>query len=565
MWVQRPGQRDDGAAADLARQLRLPLPLCRLLVGRGILDVDAARRFLRPRLDGLDGAGRLADLDRALDRIGRAIDGGETILVHGDYDVDGMAATALLTRVLRRLGGRAVPFAPHRTRDGYDLGLGGVRAAAEAGASLIVTADCGIVAHEGVAAARDSGIDVVVSDHHTPGDRLPDAVAVLNPNRPDCGYGNKDLCGAGVAFKMAWALARSRGVPDEELLYHLDLVALATIADLVPLVGENRTLVHFGMRVLRDSRKPGVRALLKAAGLAGRDSLSAGQVSHVLAPRLNAVGRIDDAQQGVRLLMTEDEAEADRIAAVLEERNRERQVVDREILDQVLDRLEREYSPEERIVVLEGEAWHPGVIGIVASRVVDRIHRPAVLIALGETDRARGSARSIPGFDLFGAIRDCAAHLERFGGHKAAAGFDIRRDRIPAFREMLRHRARALLPDEPVQEVRIDQELRLEEVTAELFRYIRYLGPFGVGNPTPVLVVRGVEPRDARIVGEGHLKLRLVDGRTRLEAIGFRKAEALGELLGGGGPVDVAFQLHEDHFRGRVRWQAKLVDARPAE
>ena len=565
-WRSAPPAPDPALVAGLVGELRLPEPLCRLLVVRGHGDARAARAFLRPSLDHLHDPASLAGLTPALDRIRFAIDRGETILVHGDYDVDGICAAALYTRLLRRMGARVEPFVPHRVRDGYDLGLAGIRRAAAADARLILTADCGIVAHEAVLEARTSGIDVVVTDHHTPNGALPEAEAVVNPRRPDCRYPNKGLCGTGVAFKVMHALARSRGVADEEVHYHLDLVALATVADVMPLTGENRIMTRFGLRVLAASRNAGLRALVSAAGLADRP-LTAGNLSHGLAPRLNAVGRLEDAATGLDLLLCED-GTADGLAAELEETNARRQAVDRAMLAEATALLDGSYdAARDRAVVLAGRGWHPGVIGIVASRVVERIHRPAVLIAVPDGEgHARGSARSIPGFDLLDAIRACGGHLERFGGHTAAAGFDIRPGRIDAFREAFGARAREMLPEEPLPEMRIDLELPLAEATGDMARFLAHAGPFGVGNPTPVFVSRGVRVRDAKPVGSDgrHLRLTLADRTSALAAIGFGMAETHGELARCGEPVDAAFQLQEDSWNGRRRVQARLVDMRPA-
>ena len=568
-WVQRGGAVDERAVGELVRALRLPEPLCRLLVLRGYSTIDGAKSFLRPRLEGLGDPWAMAGMEAAVERVSRALERGETILVHGDYDVDGICATALYTRVLRLLGGRVRPFVPRRLVDGYDLGAAGVAAAVEAGATLILTADCGIVAHEAIAAAAAAGIDVVVTDHHTPGPELPAAAGVLNPNRPDCPYPDKTLSGTGVAFKLCQALWAARGMPAEDLWYFLDLVAIATIADLAPLTGENRILTRYGLRVLPVTRNAGLRALLRRTGLADKPRIVAGHVSHVLGPRLNAVGRMGEAAWGVRLLLAESEAEAEPLAERLESDNRERQIADRETLREALELLERSYDPErDHAVVLAAPGWHAGVIGIVASRVVERIHRPTILIAIAEAGRpARGSARSIPAFHLYEALRACAHYLERYGGHKYAAGLEIRPERIDAFREAFNaHACATLTADDLVAEVEVDVELRLADANAELFRYLRHLGPFGVGNPEPVFAARGVSVAGyPRVVGDGHLKLDLVQDGVRLDAIGFRMAERMREVDVNRGAIDVAFQLQEDRWGNQVSLQARLVDLRPAE
>ena len=566
-WRPAPALPDPAVLTLLARELRLPEPMCRLLAVRGLLDPAAARAFLRPSLGSLHDPYLLTDMDVAVERLVAALDRRETILVHGDYDVDGMCAAALLTRVLLGLGGQAVPFVPHRVRHGYDLGQEGIRRAVDADSAVILTADCGIVAHEAVQAAGRAGLDVIITDHHTPGRTLPQALAVIDPKRSDCFYPNAGLCGTGVAYKLAVALAAARGVDPEAVHYHLDLVALATVADVMPLTGENRVLTRFGLRVLERTRNEGLRALIRGTGLADR-RIASGHLSHVLAPRLNAVGRLEDAATGLELLLSEGDAGAG-LAAMLESTNTRRQAVDREILAQAMELLDGRYeAARDRAVVLASRGWHPGVIGIVASRIVERLHRPTILIALPDgPGMARGSARSIPGFDLLDSIRACGDHLERYGGHAAAAGFDIEPDRVEGFRAAFAERARSVLPEEPVPELRIDAELSLSEVTPDLVRYLVHVGPFGVGNPTPVFAFRGVRISEARTVGADghHLRVRIADGDASLRGIGFRMAETHGAILRSGEVVDVAAQLQEDTWNGRRRIQARLVDARPAD
>ena len=564
-WVFPPAP--DSAAVDrLSRELRLPPALCRLLVHRGFGQTDAARGFLRPHAGHIHPPALLAGMDDAVARLRRAISAGETVLVHGDYDVDGICSTALYVRALRMMGARAEPFVPHRLVDGYDLSEAGVQRAAEIGATVILTGDCGIVAHEAVRRARAAGIDVVVTDHHTPGPELPDAAAVVNPNRRDCGYPDKGLAGVGVAWKVCCALAEEVGFPRERLQSFLDLVAVATIADIAPLKGENRALVRWGLRVLRDTPNPGLRALLRATGLADRE-VGASQVGFVLAPRINAVGRMGEALRGVRLLLTDDHGEAERIAEVLESENRWRQSVEGQTLKEALDALELTYDPERDWgLVLAHDGWHPGVIGIVASRMVERLHRPTVMIALDGAGEGKGSARSIPSFDLYEAIRACGEHLVRFGGHRMAAGCSIRADRVDAFREAFNARAHAALKaDDLLPEVRIDLEMELRQADHELVRMLRHAGPFGAGNATPVFAVRKVAFDGMKVVGQGHLKATLGAHGSRLDAIGFGMGERCAEPQVGTGLVDVAFKLEENHYNGRTRVQARLVDFRPAE
>lgn len=566
-WVPR-AEPNPEVAETLARELNLPAAMCRLLALRGFTQTESAKRYLKPRLEELHDPFLLAGMAAAVERLQRAIKNGETIFVHGDYDVDGICSAALYTRFLRSLGAQVEAFVPHRLSDGYDLGHAGIRAAVACGATLILTGDCGIVAHDAVIAAKDAGIDVIITDHHTPGAELPVCCAVINPNRVDCRYPEKGLAGVGVAFKVCQAVAHTFGMPADALWYYLDLVAVATIADLAPLTGENRALTRFGLKVLKETKNPGLASLLQTAGLAEHATLAAGQISHVMAPRINAVGRMSEAARGVKLLLEDDAATALAIAQTLEEENRVRQEVDRATLAHALELLEGDFDPERnRVIVLAAEGWHPGVIGIVASRVVELLHRPTVLIALEEGGaRGRGSARSIPRFHLYNALNSCSHHLERFGGHKHAAGLEIRAENIPQLRADLEaYAANVLSPEDLVPELCYDLELRLPEANAELLKLLRHFGPHGLGNPSPVFVARNVGlAGNPKIVGENHLKLQLLQDGVQLPAIGFRMAHRIGEIDMTRNTIDVAFHLQMDRFNGREYLQAKLLDLRPS-
>ena len=558
-----PRAPDPASVRELAAALTLPETVCSVLAVRGITAVEDAKRFLRPRLEHLHDPALLADGARAAERIVAAIRGGEKILVHGDYDVDGICATALFTRWLRGLGGSVVPFVPHRLRDGYDFSAGGLAAARQAGASLIVTADCGTVAHETVRAASALGIDVVVTDHHTVADELPEAWAVVNPRRPDCPYPEKELCGTGLAYKVCGLVGRMMGANEHELSEYLDLVALATVADLVPLGGENRVLVAYGLRRFAESRVLGLKALLAVASVPPEE-VTAGKLGFVIAPRINAAGRIGDSMDALRLLLTEDGEEARRLAEQLDATNRSRREEDSRVLDEALSLLSPHYDPEADYgVVLWSEGWHPGVIGIVASRVVECIHRPVVLVAL-EGGRGRGSARSVPGFHLYDALHACAHHLGRFGGHRQAAGMDIEEARLPAFREDFNATARARLAPEALRPLlRPDLELAPGAADLDLAHWLSYLGPHGIGNPGPLFLARRVELEGARLVGEKHLKAVLAADGAHLEAIGFGMAERYPPVALAGSRFDVLFRLERNEWRGTARPQARLVDLRP--
>jgi len=554
---------DPNATRLLASELRIPAVLAAILVQRGLGSPDLAKAFLRPELERLSDPHGWADMPVAVELLARAVRQKTPILVHGDYDVDGQCAAAMLTRILRSAGGTVHAFVPHRIRDGYDFGAAGLAEAKRIGAGLIVTCDCGITAVDAVRAAREAGIDVIVTDHHLPGDELPPANAVLDPRRPDCPSEDKNLCGTGVAFKLAQALVQVLGLSPNLPLHFLDYVAMATIADVVPLVGENRILVRYGLKKMADSRWIGLRALIETAGLAGKP-LRGAHVGFILAPRLNAVGRIGDANEGLRLLLTENPQEAAALARELETINARRQELDQIILDEAIELVEKTLQPADAAIVLANDTWHPGVIGIVASRLVERYGRPTFLVGWDEAGEfGRGSGRSIAGFDLHGALHRVGTHLEKYGGHTMAAGFTIKRDRFDAFRVAFLGVAGELLtPDDLAPSQRVDLELPLVSVNQELEKLIRHLEPCGAGNPAPVFGVRNARAVGARRVGTNHLRFTLDDGSAVLPAIGFRWADAVPEdwLTN---PLDVAFRLERDDWQGRTTIQARVASLAP--
>lgn len=550
----------------LRAALQLPETVCRLLAARGHVDVDRAKRFLRPRLDQLHAPARLDGMGVAAERLATAVRRGETVLVHGDYDVDGMCSTAIMTRVLRALGGRVVPFIPDRVTDGYDLTDAGVRAAVEARAAVVLTCDCGTSAHAPVAALGDAGVDVIVSDHHLPGhgQTVPSCLAVLNPNAPGTTYPEPDrgLCAAGVAFKLALAVVQALGASDAVVWRQLDLVALATVADLAPLRGENRVLARYGLRLMGESPNPGVRALVRAAGLDAK-ALTAGRVGFILAPRLNAVGRLGHALRGVELLTTDDPHEAYAIARELEELNRRRQELDRATLDAARRQADALDLDATYGLVLAGEGWHPGVIGIVASRIVEDTGRPAVLVAV-ENGVGKGSGRSIPAFDLHSALGACDAQglFQRFGGHKAAAGVTLDAAKIPEFAAAFNAVARERLSaHDLVPELRIDLEVPIEAVDDQLEATLRHLEPHGLGNAAPVLVARGVRlAGPTRRIGADGIRFALRAGDRVVKAIAWGMADRLA-WLDAETPIDLAFRVERDEYQGADELQLRVADA----
>ena len=562
-WIL-PNPPDEDAVRALAEALSLPEIVARLLLIRGYVTAEDAKLFLRPKLDRLHDPMSFLSMDKAVERLARAIRDKELVFVHGDYDVDGICSTTILTRTIRHLGGQATPFIPRRIEDGYDLSDAGVDAALAAGAKVVVTCDCGTGAVSPVARLCRSGVDVIVTDHHLPSGELPDCLSVLNPKRSGCGYPDKDLAAVGVAFKLALAVAREMGANENFIWAMLDLVALATVADVAPLRGENRVFVRYGLKMLAETRNIGMRALLRAAGLEGRQ-LTAGRIGFILAPRLNAAGRMGHAIRGVELLLTENEHEANTIARELEELNQRRQEIDRATLEQARERVLAMDLDAQFSIVLADDTWHPGVIGIVASRLVEEFGRPTVLIALSG-GQGKGSGRSIPKFDLHGALGRTKEHLLRYGGHRAAAGVTIARENVGEFAASFNDVAKSVLtPADLIPEIRVDLEVDINGLDGRIESLFRHFEPFGIGNPTPVLLARNVIiARPPRAVGKDGLKLVLDTGTGSLDAIGWGLAERAAEFQPGA-KVDIAFRLERDDYRGESYLQARIADVRLSE
>ncbi|HTN50828.1 MAG TPA: single-stranded-DNA-specific exonuclease RecJ [Anaeromyxobacter sp.] len=562
-WVE--AGVDEGRAAAIAAALGLHPLAARILAARGQADAAAAEAFLAARLQDLPDPFSMKGMEAAAARIARAVEAGERIACYGDYDVDGVTSTTLLSGFLRAAGADVTTYVPHRLVEGYGLNREAVAGLAAGGVRLLVTLDCGITSVEEVRAASALGVDTVVVDHHTVPVELPAAAAILNPHQPGCGYPSKDLAAVGVTFALAMALRRrlrERGWFGERraepnLREALDLVALGTVADVVPLAGANRILVRWGLEELSRARRPGVRALKQVAGIAEGTPVTAGQVGFRLAPRINAAGRLDDAGRGVRLLLAEDAGVARALAEELDRENQARQEIERRILDEALADGAARVAAGARGLVLARDGWHAGVVGIVASRVAERFHRPAVLVAL-EDGTGKGSGRSIEGFHLYDALAACAGHLERFGGHRHAAGVTVARARVDAFRAAFEAEAAARIADEDlVPRCRIDGWVREEELTERAAEDLAKLGPFGAGHPEPVFALRGAAAR-ARAVGAAGAHLKLALGG--LDAIGFGMGDRL--PLCAAGPLEAAFTVGFDEWDGSRRLQLKLRDVR---
>jgi single-stranded-DNA-specific exonuclease len=540
-----------------------------LLYNRGILSPSQAREFLAPDVSQLHDPFLLPGMDRAVERILRAIGAGETIAVYGDFDTDGVTASALLQGALMALGGRVVAYLPHRIREGHGLNLSAIRSLREQGASLLVTVDTGISAVEEVAAALDAGLDTIITDHHAPPTALPDAYAVITPRHALGSYPNPYLTGAGLAFKLAQALYQRRGAPPDDPM--LELAALGTVADMAPLQGENRALTWAGLGALRRTQRPGLLALFRRTGLTA-NALDHEAIPFVVAPRLNAAGRIDSADVSFRLLTCQDPEEAEVLAQALERQNGLRKSLTDEMLGRALLAAQAQ-APEERLLLLASEDFAPGINGLVATRLVEAFYRPAVVVSL-EGELVRGSGRSIPEFDMAKALTQCSELLLRFGGHPAAAGFTARARDLPALQERLQALAREALGGLTLApHLRIDAQVSVKELLGETFDFVRSLAPFGQGNPPPLFLTRGVQVLNVRTLGaEGqHLALTLKHGGATWDAIAFRQrwqaatSQTHGRLpIGRDAYLDVVYTLGVDTFRGRGTVQLQVLDFRPA-
>jgi single-stranded-DNA-specific exonuclease len=561
-WLLPEPESTDWSA--LAKELALPVLAVKLLAQRGFLTADAMRNFLEPRLEDLHDPMLLPDIEPAADRIVRALNNQERILIFGDYDVDGTTGTALLVRTLGALGAQVGSYTPHRAREGYGLSETGVRQAKEEGYSLIVTTDCGTTDFPEIELAKQLGIDVVVTDHHETREKLPAALAVVNPKRPDATYPFRELCGCGVAFKLAQVLCRRLSRPPELVFEHLDLVALAMIADIVPLSGENRILARHGLSALARTRKPGLQALLQVTNLVGKD-LDSYDVGFVLGPRINASGRMAEGASSVRLLLTEDRAEAQQLARELNNANNQRRQVEDSTVESALDQIRARKLEQRNVLVLADENWHEGVIGIVAARIADRFYRPAILIALDE-NRGKGSGRSIPGFHLHDALKACEAELLGFGGHKYAAGLTIDRSRIEAFdRRINDYAATCLTPELLTRKLTASAQASLQEIDQELLAALRRFEPFGPDNPRPLFAALGLEVVGfPRKVGSDHLRLTVRQDKTHfLPAIAFGRSEEILKLeVGKEDHLDILFQFDEHTYAGKTKLQLVIKDMR---
>ncbi len=564
---------DPKTTRDLAHALGVQLVTASVLVARGLSDPDAARRFLTPDLGHLHDPLLLTGMSAAVARIKTAIQAKEKILIYGDYDVDGTVSVVILKKAIEMAGGEAGFHVPHRLKEGYGMRADVIERAAAMGIALIISVDTGIRASEVVREARGRGMDVIVTDHHLPEAELPPALAVLNPNRRDCGYPDKNLCGAGVAFKLVHALLATLGWPAEKLARvmksFLKLVAIATVADVVPLVGENRIIVKHGLDGLNQSKNPGLRAILELSGLMNGRSPSARQVAFQIAPRINAAGRMDDAQNVIRMFLTDDAEHARSLASQLHSLNQERRDTEAEIVRLVLEECAGvPVTDDQTVLVFSGANWHRGVVGIVASRLVERFYRP-VFVLSEEDGQAQGSGRSIAPFHLLDALESMPDLFSRFGGHRQAAGVSLAAELVPEFRRRLNvYAGTRLTPADFQPQLAIDATVTLKDLTTgPAIQELLGMAPFGFGNPAPVLAVLGAEVAGTPVVmKEKHLRLHLRQGGRSLFPKAWNCAERADDFAVNR-PIDAAFSVEEDQYgqdRGFANWAAVLRDVRPA-
>lgn len=565
-----PGVNLESAAMTLSRSLSLNPVAAKVLVTRGYDTVEEANAFLTDGLAQLPDPFSMKGLKAAVERLTRAVLEKHAVTLYGDYDVDGVTSTTLLTTFLGQVGLTVKSYIPHRLGEGYGLNRKAIEKIAAEGTKLLVTLDCGITSHAEIQRANELGMEVIVVDHHAVPETMPPALAVLNPLQPGCDYPTKWLCAGGVTFNLCMGLRKvlrergwfTDGRAEPNLKQHLDLVALATVADVVPLTGANRVFVRHGLQVLTEGRRPGVRALKNVAQIGGEE-ISASHVGFRLGPRINAAGRLDDASIGLRCLLAKDYETALPLARSLDAANAERQQIERAMLGEAVEQAEAAVARGVRGLVLSSPDWHPGVVGIVASRVVERFHRPTVLVGVHE-GVGKGSARSIEGFHLYDALKSCSGHLSRFGGHKAAAGLSIDPEKLPLFTAEFEEVAGMRLKDSDlVPRCKVDALVGPKELNEKAVGALMSLAPFGMGNPEPVLALQGqkAHPRvlQNKIEGEpGHLKLTVEDA-PMLDIIGFRQADKA-ELTAG--PVDLAFRVGIDEYRGVRRVALKLAALR---
>lgn len=559
-------EQDPQAAQRIAERHKLSPILSQVLLNRNLTDPEVITRFLQPSLAHLPDPNEMKDMGRAVDRLAAALEKKEKITIYGDYDVDGTTATALLMNFFQGLGAHIDYYIPHRLKEGYSLNHGAVEKLAAGGTKVLITVDNGISAKEEARRIQELGMDLIITDHHECPPGLPEAAAILNPKQPGDTFPGKELAGVGVAYYLLIALRRRlrelNRLPDREpnLRALLDLVAVGTIADMAPLTGVNRVLVAEGLKVLSGNPRPGLKALIEAAGLSA--PIRADQVAFWIGPRINAVGRLEDAATGVRLLLCEDPFQTRDLARQLDSANAARRDIEDKMVEEALLQIESQGLREKYLsLVLFQSHWHHGVVGIVASRLVDRFYRPSIVLT--EADgMVKGSARSIRGLNMVEALRACSMHLERFGGHTYAAGLTLRPEKLEDFVKDFDRYVRGILQAHQMQPtVLLEAESPLDQLNPAFMEHLARLEPFGLGNPAPLFLLKGAQVRESRIVGEKHLKMQLTQSRRTLAAIAFRLAKKQPEA---GSRVDLAFVPEWNEWNGSKNIELRCIDVRAA-
>jgi len=546
--------------SNLAAELQLPLSIATVLYNRGFTSADEVTHFFNPSIQDLHDPFLLQDMEKAVDRVQSALMNKEIVLIYGDYDVDGTTATSLLYLFLHEIGLNTIYYIPDREKEGYGLSRTGIDEAIKQNVTLIITCDCGINAFDEISYANTNGIDLVVTDHHEPAETLPDALAILNPKRENDPYPFKELCGAGVAFKLLQAFSMKNNIPLEKLFRHLDLVAIGTAADIVPILDENRVLVAKGLEYLNRTNKVGVNALMKVSGFTNK-IMNVVNIVFGLAPRINAAGRLGEATRAVKLLTSFDRNEARDLSSLLERENRHRQSIEKDTIDQAILQLNATHDIyKDKLFVISGENWHQGVIGIVASKLKELYNRPVVMIST-QNGVGKGSARSIADFDLYKAFTECADLLENYGGHKMAAGMTINKEMIPRFQERIKRIASKQITEEMLHpSLLIDCDIDFNEINQDLLNQLKKMAPFGPGNMRPIFIARKLSIAGMpRIVGENHLKFKATKDKKIISAIGW-KLGTMYEMLISNRPLDMAFVIEENEWNGIKEIQLNIKD-----
>ena len=552
---------EEGLLSLIRDQNKINSILAHLLVERNLLTTDSINNFLSPSLDHMHDPFLMYDMEKGVSRLINALREGENILIYGDYDVDGITSVSLLYDVLFKLGGKVSFYIPDRVSEGYGLSEHGVQYAASKGVSLIISADCGVTANLEIKQAKDLGIDSIVCDHHEPAQTIPEAYAILNPKQKNCGYPFKELAGVGVSFKLLQGLYTRLGYPSSDLEPYLDLVAIGTAADIVPLLDENRVFVRYGLEIINSNPRHGVFALLESSSLLGKE-VNVSNIVFVLAPRLNAVGRISNAKKAVHLLTSSSLQQSRNIAKVLESENKIRRDIDETTCQEALHLITESIDLNNtKILVLAKKDWHPGVIGIVASRIMERYNRPTILISLKD-GIGKGSARSTLNFDIYQALNSVRHLLDNFGGHKYAAGLTVREENIEPLREQMYRISDSMINEKDLAPtLEIESEISLRQLDATFLKWLKLLAPYGPQNMRPIFVTRNVEILgDVAVMGNNHLKFKVKNDGIVIDAIAYNFGKLKNELKPYGQRMDAAYVIEENTWNGQTTIQMKIKD-----